>query len=211
MENQNLFFDRLICSIEKLNNHPNKQLIPLDLYCEIYEIFKDVVKAFGKILYFAYTDINNKINILKNHMNCKNQINYKYVADMIEYELNNGILESKNSYYSGTRNYIILHRAYEFLNMFIYQLFTKQETSSNILKECYDATISKHHHWIVRKAVHVAANFIPHKDSIIKTLLDGQDYQCDQVKLQIEFVLKNLQDIKLIGDVFIPDQYKNIV
>lgn len=211
----NKYVQELLKNLTKLSEEfgPEKENIPLDLYCEIYDHFYGFISMFGNVFYFVTSDIEKKLNILRDCMKSEQKESYQTVKSMIEYESKMGFFKNKEkSYSSGTRNYIVLHRAFEFLNMFVHKLVEKMETNetaTEILNECYQLTISKRHTWFIRKAVHAASYMIPKKQELISQIF-GEIIKQEDSSSQLDHCLNKLTELEELGYKVIPDHLLEI-
>ena len=119
----------------------------------------------GTVFTFVTSDVRSKMHILEEHRSSSVGDSYKTVQSMLQYEKDNDITIVKNKHAnpSGARTLLRLHRAL----IFIIRLFekiidvNKEERLTGVAHEAYAETLSKHHPWLIRKAVNMAMYTLP--------------------------------------------------
>lgn len=174
----------------------------LDMYREMLKF----MCSLGRLYAFAATDIRYKLNVLTDLYD-KDNDNYSTIECMVQHECLNE--KGKQNNQDGTKNFLWLHRALEFVVQFIEALrinilfkhqhrFSDNELSVEDLSEqdrdkwmnksvqeivwdVYSSTLSVHHGWIVKQLVHVASYASPSQDQMVKIF--GGDSKSNLLKL----------------------------
>jgi len=161
-------------SIDKLNSFFKASMdnpkISLREYIDGYDQVYKFLNLLGTVFGWVGSDIQAKMNVIKELMDGAKSENYTTVHDMIEYETSAGlIMWKKSTDGSGSRNFLILHRALEYVVAFLNQMeeIEENEKCSNISKHAYESTLMKHHPWLVQKAAKLAMNLLPTKRAIV--------------------------------------------
>jgi len=152
---------------------------PLDLnqyliaYKELSRFFRLLGSAFG----FVAQDVDDKIAILEKHRLSDASEHYATIGGMLDFETSSGIADSGHTpaggkLPSGSRTLLRLHRALEFVVIFLDKLKDAPEDSgtSGIARESYDATLSKFHPWLVRKGANVAMYMLPTRKTLVNSM-----------------------------------------
>lgn len=93
---------------------------------------------------------------------------YHSVRSMIQAELDQGVVDFHQQTNSGCRTLLRLHRALLWLKLFLHKLAESPETGrlrspSDLCREAYQNTLSKHHTWFVRRAAELAFIALPER------------------------------------------------
>lgn len=94
---------------------------------------------------------------------------YHSVRSMIQAELEKGVVDFHQQTNSGCRTLLRLHRALLWLKLFLHKLAEGSETGllrspSDLCREAYQNTLSKHHTWFVRRAAELAFIALPERN-----------------------------------------------
>ncbi|KAI0989310.1 hypothetical protein GJ496_003919 [Pomphorhynchus laevis] len=173
------------------------------------------IYSLGRLYGFVASDMLSKVKDISAKLK-SDRINYATVQKMIQYECGD-----KNDQH-GTRQFLWLHRANEFVVEFLQALranvlfhnkhqFTKEEIdwkqceyildqwkdkeTHDIVWNVYMATLSKHHSWITHQIVHVASYATPSSKEMLKIF--GGDSKTNLLqlnKLTVEIIDKARQD-----------------
>lgn len=115
-------------------------------------------------------------NSLKTHAGTENSLlvqqqtdAYHSVRSMIQAELDQGVVDFHQQTNSGCRTLLRLHRALLWLKLFLHKLAESPETGrlrspSDLCREAYQNTLSKHHTWFVRRAAELAFIALPERN-----------------------------------------------
>ncbi|XP_046564255.1 ceramide-1-phosphate transfer protein-like [Haliotis rubra] len=146
----------------------------LRAFTEMCRFFKLTGTLFG----FVARDLEDKIRILNEHL-AADEVHYVTVQSMIQHEVDHDLTKViRGNLKSGSRTLLRLHRALEFILVFMSRLRTGEENekSSVIASEVYNQTLSRFNTWILRKMAGVAMYMLPSKKSLIDVMCK-QDYE----------------------------------
>ncbi|KAK2824983.1 hypothetical protein Q7C36_018910 [Tachysurus vachellii] len=140
------------------------------------------MNSLGSVFSFISKDAVNKIQILENLLMGENGTHYLTVQSMVKYELDNELVDlAKRSSHpeSGCRTLLRLHRALRWLQLFLESLRTSTEDSktSVMCSEAYNASLSPHHPWIIRKAAGMAFCALPSRNAFFEVMNAGSDQE----------------------------------
>lgn len=112
---------------------------------------------------FIVSDVTSKLDILREHRSSNCGPHYITVQSMVDFEVDRQITKIKAKLPSGSRTLLRLHRALEFISLFLQKMggLSEEDKLSAVASEAYDATLSKHHPWLVRKGVALALYTLP--------------------------------------------------
>ena len=129
----------------------------------------------GTVFGFVNKDVNEKLGILRTHIQGTAGEHYRSVQSMAEYEVSNKIIHKKTSPPNGCRSLLRLNRALEFIMGFlaILQEPDSKAPFTHAVHDCYKATLAKYHAWIVQKGVALALYTLPHKEKLVEMLSEG--------------------------------------
>ncbi|KAE8747046.1 hypothetical protein FOCC_FOCC006301 [Frankliniella occidentalis] len=150
-------------------------------YKELYKFFQ----LMGTVFSFVGSDVKAKIDILEDFSNSSDGQHFATVKSMIKYEMEQNLLKKKD-YVSGSRTLLRLHRGLDFIKLFLQRVGELSDTdgTSSAGHEAYNATLAKHHPWIIRKGATVAMYALPtRKDLLIKVC--GNNDECVQRALDV--------------------------
>lgn len=134
--------------------------------------------SLGSIFLFVTSDLENKIGLLENYRSVeRNGCNPSYltIQSTIEYETKENLLrDSKRQ--SGARTILRLHRALEFLSAMMRGVSRLEEDyeTATAAREAYTNTLAKHHPWTIRTIASFAMRTLPHKRTLVESVL-GKD------------------------------------
>ena len=149
--------------------------ILLDEYLRAYEEINKFLACLGSIFYFVITDVRDKVATLHS-MRQRMPDEYASLVRIVDYEKSAGLFDAPASLArrSAARTILRLHRALLFIYTFLDRVYNVDNTSSSassksshIGTETYEATLGKHHSWIVRKAVRVGLLGLPKRDTLV--------------------------------------------
>ncbi|XP_013060780.2 ceramide-1-phosphate transfer protein-like isoform X1 [Biomphalaria glabrata] len=146
-------------------------IILLDTYIDAYEELCKLFRLFGTIFSFVTSDVEEKINILRDYRKSDVAEKYKTIQSLLEYEVEQGTAKNTKKP-SGARTLLRLHRALEFIAAFLLKLKETDNTVkfSSAAMKAYDDTLARHHPWLVKKAVHVAMYMLPSRLDLLKKM-----------------------------------------
>ena len=90
---------------------------------------------------------------------------------MLNYEVEKKITDNKKKA-SGSRTLLRLHRALEFIAALLLKIKETDNSKkfSNEAQKAYEATLAKHHPWLVKKGVGIAMMTLPSRSDLLKKL-----------------------------------------
>lgn len=123
---------------------------------------------------------------------------YHSVRSMIWLELNRGLVDFHRQTDSGCRTLLRLHRALLWLKLFLQKLAEMPEAGrlrnpSELCREAYQSTLSKHHTWFVRRAAELAFIAMPERGFFFRLL-------CVQNQEELSTVLTKV--VRALGEVY---------
>lgn len=124
---------------------------------------------------FVTSDLETKIGLLEGYRNTeKGGCNPAYltIQSAIEYETKENLLrDSKRQ--SGARTVLRLHRALEFLSALMLNLSKLDDAAETApaAREAYSNTLAKHHPWTIRTIASFAMRTLPHKKTLVESVL----------------------------------------
>nr|KAG5689271.1 hypothetical protein BaRGS_005279 [Batillaria attramentaria] len=131
---------------------------------------KGFFRLTGKLFGFVAKDLEWKMKAIEIRRKSPHGSHYVTLQSMMQYERAEGIVRVKGRVPSGTRQFLRLHRALEFILEFMRQIHQRDddEKTSHIASQVYHDTLSKHHPWVTRQIAAIAVYMLPPK----KTLID---------------------------------------
>nr|XP_055055796.1 glycolipid transfer protein domain-containing protein 2 [Misgurnus anguillicaudatus]XP_055055797.1 glycolipid transfer protein domain-containing protein 2 [Misgurnus anguillicaudatus] len=124
---------------------------------------------------------------------------YTSIQSMIKWELENNLVNFQTFTNSGCRNLLRLHRALLWLQSFLLELSKGGDEGeplrkpSELCKETYQRTLSKHHTWWVRRAAELAFIAMPERPYFFKLV-------CVDTQAEATVVLDRV--VRAIGEVY---------
>lgn len=145
--------------------------IKLCEYINSYEHINIFFNLMGTLFSFVSKDLQAKVDILQSYLA---DGNFETVRTMFEYERDNGLLE-KRGYISGSRTLLRLHRALDFIRMFLKRVgdLRDGDGTAQACREAYDATLAAHHTFVVRNGARVAMYALPTRQHLFVKVCCG--------------------------------------
>ncbi|XP_055522020.1 ceramide-1-phosphate transfer protein-like [Leucoraja erinacea] len=150
--------------------------ISLKSYLEGWTELQKFMKALGSVFGFISDELSNKMKIIYQYQHGATGKAYSTVKSMIEFELRNDQVNFSElggeRLESGSRTLLRLHRALQWLQLFLGQLRSSHENSS-MYQMCADAywrSLGKHHSWLVRQAAALAFLALPTRAEFLHIL-----------------------------------------
>lgn len=142
---------------------------------EYLRAFHELCRFFrltGKLFGFVAKDLEGKMKALEVRRRSAQASHYVTLQSMMQFEMSEGIVEAKGRHPSGTRQFLRLHRALEFILEFMRQLHLSDDNAkaSHIASEVYSKTLSKHHPWVTRQIAAIAVYMLPSKKMLIDVM-----------------------------------------
>lgn len=115
---------------------------------------------------------------------------YHSVHSMIRSELTRGLVNFQHQTDSGCRTLLRLHRALLWLRLFLEKLAEMSESGrlrspSELCRESYQHTLSKHHTWFVRRAAELAFIAMPERGFFFKLVCVGNQQELSMVLTKV--------------------------
>lgn len=130
---------------------------------------------FGTLFTFVTKDVTSKLSILQGYLNDKvDGYHYKTIQTMIEFEKRNNLLRDPKRP-SGSRTLLRLHRALEFIALFLHEVvkISDEVSTVNCARSAYGKTLAKYHPWLIRKSVQIATIALPYRRHLIEQVYGG--------------------------------------
>ncbi|XP_076451848.1 ceramide-1-phosphate transfer protein-like [Babylonia areolata] len=151
----------------------NDGSLSLDEYLRGFHELCRFFRLTGKLFGFVAKDLESKMTPIETRR-LYPTIGHHYVTlqSMLAYEVGQGIQGHRGRLPAGTRQFLRLHRALEFILEFMRQLRHSDEhaKTSHIASEVYGRTLSKHHPWITRQLSALAVYMLPSKKFLIDVM-----------------------------------------
>lgn len=143
----------------------------MDSYIRAYSEVNKFFGLLGAVFGFVASDVTSKLEILQNLRSTGDGEQFRSVEHMIMYEKKGKLLKS-SKYVSGSRTLLRLHRALEFIALFLEEvsLSKMDDNLFGACKKAYNSTLAKYHPWIVQKAATMAMYAIPTKQGLLNRI-----------------------------------------
>ncbi|XP_013414621.1 ceramide-1-phosphate transfer protein-like [Lingula anatina] len=144
----------------------------MDEYIKAYHQLINFNSLLGTVFNFVNCDIRDKVHILEHHLKSEQGEHYATVQKMILYEVEKGTTAKTSKVASGSRTFLRLHRALEFLASFLDKLVQAQEGDkvSWLAVDAYRTTLSKFHPWLIRKGAELAMHTLPTQRQLMEKI-----------------------------------------
>lgn len=124
---------------------------------------------------------------------------YHSVHSMIRSELNRGMVDFQHQTDSGCRTLLRLHRALLWLRLFLEKLAETPESGrlrspSELCRESYQSTLSKHHTWFVRRAAELAFIAMPERGFFWRLVCVGNQKELSTVLTKVVQAIDEVYD-----------------
>lgn len=120
------------------------------------------------------SDVKEKLTILNGYVE-KHPEEYRTIHKTLSYEKENKIHINNKS--NASRHILRLHRALLFIYKFLEKLYHSDHKtkSSTICWDVYDATLAKHHPWLIRKAASLGMMTLPSHEVLVQYMCHSPD------------------------------------
>ncbi|XP_065833960.1 ceramide-1-phosphate transfer protein-like [Oscarella lobularis] len=161
--------------------------ILLQEYTDAYSELNKFFGLLGRAMTFVTADINEKVGILRHHLNTTGEP-YRSAQAMIKYEVEKKLLDKSRKPPSGSRTLLRLHRALNFIIHFFEKLkeSSDEEKLSSQASEAYGATLAHHHTWLIRKAVQVGLYLVPKTKDVLASAKETKETVEPKLKRLLE-------------------------
>lgn len=143
----------------------------MEAYILAYKEFNNFFELMGTVFGFVASDVQSKVEILEAFKLGDHGSEFQTIEQMIEFEKNGNKFED-TKYVSGSRTLLRLHRALLFIAQFLEEVI-KLDMHEKLASTCqtiYNATLSHHHIWIIRKAAVMAMYALPTKQGLLERI-----------------------------------------
>ena len=112
----------------------------------------------------------------------------------IKYEVENDLTTAKTKPLSGSRTLLRLHRALDFLVLFMKKIKEAEasEKTSHLAQNAYADTLANFHPWIIRKAAGVALYALPTREQLLMQMGGGEE---ETTVAKIEETIKSIKPV----------------
>uniref|UniRef100_A0A3Q4BMC5 Glycolipid transfer protein domain-containing protein n=1 Tax=Mola mola TaxID=94237 RepID=A0A3Q4BMC5_MOLML len=174
-------------------------------YLSSWDELVKFMEALGPMVGLISKEIKSKTSIIRQLAGTENNLGtshhtgaYHSVRSMIWLELNRGLVDFHRQTDSGCRTLLRLHRALLWLKLFLQKLAEMPEAGrlrnpSELCREAYQSTLSKHHTWFVRRAAELAFIAMPERGFFFRLL-------CVQNQEELSTVLTKV--VRALGEVY---------
>lgn len=124
---------------------------------------------------------------------------YHSVHSMIRSELDRGLVDFQHQTDSGCRTLLRLHRALLWLRLFLEKLAGTPESGrlrspSELCRESYQNSLSKHHTWLVRRAAELAFIAMPERSFFFRLVCVGNQQELSVVLTRVVRAIDEVYD-----------------
>uniref|UniRef100_H3D2I9 Glycolipid transfer protein domain containing 2b n=1 Tax=Tetraodon nigroviridis TaxID=99883 RepID=H3D2I9_TETNG len=121
------------------------------------------------------------------------------VHSMIRSELDRGLVDFQHQTDSGCRTLLRLHRALLWLRLFLEKLAGTPESGrlrspSELCRESYQNSLSKHHTWLVRRAAELAFIAMPERSFFFRLVCVGNQQELSVVLTRVVRAIDEVYD-----------------
>jgi len=171
--------------------------VTLSHYIVGYEELYKFLNLLGTVFGWVSTDVDAKLNILREHRKSESSQNYQDIRTMLKYEVDNKLIKYKaKDSKTGSRNLLRLHRALEYIVAFLQEVpnLEKDDKCCGISQNAYKATLMKYHPWVVQKAASLAMNLLPTKAGLIEKICGDDEVKIARAHEALPAAVKAMQD-----------------
>jgi len=171
--------------------------ILLSHYIVGYEELYKFLNLLGTVFGWVSTDVDAKLNILRDLRKSETSQNYQDVSTMLKYEVDNKLIKYKaKDSKTGSRNLLRLHRALEYIVAFLEEVpnLDTNDKCCGISQNAYKATLMKFHPWVVQKAASLAMNLLPTKAGLIEKICGDDEVKIARAHEALPAAVKAMQD-----------------
>lgn len=164
-------------------------------YLESYEELNKFFDSMGTMFTFVTKELTSKMNIIRGYYK-ENEEGFKTVKAMIAFESDK---LKKSGYVSGCRTLLQLHRALDFIRLFLKSVGELQfeENVGHVCRAAYDQTLGNHHSFFIAKGARLAMYTLPNKANLLKRVCgDDEEFQ----KSSLEALPKTLDVTATVFD-----------
>lgn len=188
--------ERLLKSFEECVDSDGK--IVLQHYIVGYEELYKFLNLLGTVFGWVSTDVDAKLDVVRDHRKSEAQEHYQDVRAMIKYEVDNQLIKHKaKDSKTGTRNLLRLHRALEYIVAFLEQVpdMEVEDKCCPASQSAYKNTLQKHHPWLVQKAALLAMNLLPTKAGLIEKICGSDEAKIKRAEEVLPCAVKAMKSV----------------
>ena len=181
------------------------------------------------------TDVDAKLNVIRDHRKSESSENYQDVRSMLKYEVkshssyrlpshalkkevffqvDNKLIKHKaKDSKTGSRNLLRLHRALEYIVAFLEEVpnLDTNDKCCTISQNAYKATLQKFHPWVVQKAALLAMNLLPTKAGLIEKICGDDEAKVKRAHEALPLAVKAMQSVyKKTEEVYLEFELLNL-
>ncbi|CAL8364870.1 unnamed protein product [Lota lota] len=127
---------------------------------------------------------------------------YRSVRSMIQVELQHGLVDFRQQTDSGCRTLLRLHRALDWLRLFLEKLAETPASStsgrlrspSELCREAYQSTLAHHHTWFVRRAAELAFIALPERGFFFRLVCVQNQEELSRLLLHVVAAIVEVYD-----------------
>ena len=209
--------------------------INLTHYIVGYEELYKFLNLLGTVFGWVSTDVDAKLNVIRDHRKSESSENYQDVRSMLKYEVkshssyrlpshalkkevffqvDNKLIKHKaKDSKTGSRNLLRLHRALEYIVAFLEEVpnLDTNDKCCTISQNAYKATLQKFHPWVVQKAALLAMNLLPTKAGLIEKICGDDEAKVKRAHEALPLAVKAMQSVyKKTEEVYLEFELLNL-
>jgi len=204
--------ERLLKSFEDCIDAEGK--IILTHYIVGYEELYKFLNLLGTVFGWVSTDVDAKLNVIRDHRQSESSENYQDVRSMLKYEVDNKLIKHKaKDSKTGSRNLLRLHRALEYIVAFLEEVpnLDTNDKCCTISQNAYKGTLQKFHPWVVQKAALLAMNLLPTKAGLIEKICGDDEAKVKRAHEALPLAVKAMQSVyKKTEEVYLEFELLNL-
>merc|ERR1711973_62312 len=188
--------DRLLSSFEECIDSEGRIL--LSKYIIGYEELYKFLNLLGTVFGWVSTDVDTKLDVLREQRKSEASANYQDVRSMLKYEVDNKLIKYKaKDSRTGSRNLLRIHRALEYIVAFLKEVpnLEADDKCCGISQTAYKGTLQKFHPWVVQKAATLAMNLLPTKAGLIEKICGDDEEKIKAAHEALPKAVKAMQTV----------------
>jgi len=188
--------ERLLSSFEECIDSEGRIL--LSKYIIGYEELYKFLNLLGTVFGWVSTDVDAKLDVLREHRKSEASANYQDVRSMLKYEVDNKLIKYKaKDSRTGSRNLLRIHRALEYIVAFLKEVpnLEADDKCCGISQTAYKGTLQKFHPWVVQKAATLAMNLLPTKAGLIEKICGDDEEKIKAAHEALPKAVKAMQTV----------------
>ncbi|XP_054994892.1 ceramide-1-phosphate transfer protein [Sorex araneus] len=159
-----------------------KEEVLLDPYLDGWQGLVRFLNSMGAVFTFISKDLVAKLQIMGQLRAGPQRDQYCSLQSMVAYELGHQLVDLKRASRnpsSGCRTVLRLHRALNWLHLFLEKLRTSPQDASTatLCTDSYNATLAAYHSWVIRRAATLAFCVLPTRTAFLEAMNVGPPEQ----------------------------------